>query len=822
MQFDEHFQNNFNNIENYDTCFYCETTAENCLGKCEECKHLFCNGLSEENSYSHLIYHLKKSGHRNISLFPHNRILKCNECESSNTFDLFVENNIFYCSHHKTNESIKLLLENYRIINQILPVSTLDADKERLRNCSFQQMKFRENLISEIEEDKNLNKIKEKYFNVDDYFNIDRPLIKAELKICKILFETRKEIEIYLRHDNINIHRVCFRIPRSYSGISFILGKFLTFTSTYDQTFVFSGVINYIDKQTRNIFIYPIEKNVNSISQGEYKIKEQFSDVSFLRMLDGLDYFRDYTDSISFNLNNAILGIDNIKRFNIGNRRIKSIQGYGSLNYKQRVALDKVFQNSLNMIQGPPGTGKTFLASFIIYNIFINKPYEKILVSAPSNDACDNITKSLLEINNNLTNQKMKILRIVAKGREYVNYSYIIQNISLHSIIDRNNYNNQQNFIEANIREIDKYNIIITTCSTSMDDRLKTFKFPYVIIDEATQSTEIESLLPIIHGANHITLIGDQNQLRPVTFHPKSSFLGMDISLFERMIKIHPQNLIQLTEQYRMHPKIIEYSSRKFYNNTLINSYQVRNNGRVNINFNQNFRWFNNDIPIMFIHIEERENLSSSGCSWENEKEANLVCQIVRKIINCGINPNDIGIITPYLAQRELIENKLFNYNINNILISSVDSFQGQEKDFMIVSTVRSNLSDRIGFVEDPRRLNVTLTRAKYGLIFIGNAKCLSNSKDHNGGFTIWRNLIKYYQDIKVLCCYNNDNFSSIDNIVQDDFNWNYIPEFDWDNNQFYDNHYQYRGNYRNNFRYRGNNNYYYRRNGYMSGRRYY
>jgi regulator of nonsense transcripts 1 len=294
----------------------------------------------------------------------------------------------------------------------------------------------------------------------------------------------------------------------------------------------------------------------------------------------------------------------------------------------------------------------------------------------------------------------------------------------------------------------------------------------------------------------------------------------MDISLFERMIKIHPQNLIQLTVQYRMHPKIIEYSSRKFYNNTLINSYQVRNNGRVNINFNQNFRWFNNDIPIMFIHIDERENLSSSGCSWENEKEANLVCQIVRKIINCDINPNDIGIITPYLAQRELIEDKLFNYNINNILISSVDSFQGQEKDFIIVSTVRSNLSDRIGFIEDPRRLNVTLTRAKYGLIFIGNAKCLSNSKDHNGDFTIWRNLIKYYQDIKVLCCYNNDNFSPIDNIVQDDFNWNYIPEFNWD--QFYDNHYQYRGNYRNNFRYRGNNNYYYRRNGYMSGRRYY
>ena len=826
MEFDEHFQNNLNNIENYDTCFYCETRAENCLAKCEECNHLFCNGLSEENSYSHIIYHLKKSGHRKISLFPHTIILKCNQCEISNIFDLFVKNNIFYCSNHKTDESIKLLVENCRIINQILPVSTVNEDKERLKNCTFKQIKFRENLISEIEDDSNLNKIKQKYSNVVDYFNTYRPLIKAELKLCKILFETRKEIEIYLRYDNINAQRVCFRIPRSYSGISFIPGKFLIFTKSNNTNVVFYGVISYIDHQTRNIFIYPIDRNINSINIGEYKIKEQFSDVSFLRMLDGLDYLRDYRDSISFNLNNSILGTDNIKRFNIGNRRIKHIEGYGSLNYKQKVALDKVFQNSLNMIQGPPGTGKTFLASFIIYNIFINKPYEKILVSAPSNDACDNITKRLLEINNTLTNQRMKILRIVAKGREYVNYSNIIQNISLHRIIDRNNYPDRNNFREANIREIGRYNIIITTCSTSMDDRLKNFKFPYVIIDEATQSTEIESLLPIIHGANHITLIGDQNQLRPVTFHPKSSILGMDISLFERMIKIHPQNLIQLTEQYRMHPKIIEYSSRKFYNNTLINSHQVLNNGRINSNFNQRFKWFNKDIPIMFIHIDERENLSSSGCSWENEKEANLVCQIVRKIINCGINEYNIGIITPYLAQRELIEDKLFNYKINNILISSVDSFQGQEKDFIIVSTVRSNLSDRIGFVEDPRRLNVTLTRARYGLIFIGNAKCFSNSKDHNGNYTIWRNLIKYYQDIKVLCCYNNNNnnFIPIDNIIQDDYNWNYSPEFDWDNNQYYDNHYQNRGNYRNgfNFRFRGNNNYYFRRDRNFRGRRNY
>ena len=823
MESDENFQTNFNIVENYETCLYCETPTENCLGKCEECNHLFCNGLSEENSYSHIIYHLKKSGHRKISLFPHNSVLKCNDCELLNPFDLFVQNNKFYCSNHKQNESVRLV-DNDRIINQILPVSTLKTDKERLKNCNFEQMKTRENLISSIETDENIRKIKQKYFDANDYFHTYRPLIKTELEFCKILYETRKEIDIYLRYDNINNQRVCFRIPKSYTGISFIPGKFIIFKYSNNQNFVFYGVISYIDNSTRNIFIYPIVININEINEGYYKIKEQFSEVTFLRMLEGLDYLRDYRDSMSLNLNNAILGIDIIKNYYIGNKIINYIQGYGQLNYKQRIALQKVFKYSLNMIQGPPGTGKTFLASFIIYNIFINKPNEKILVSAPSNDACDNITKKLIEINDTLLNKsKMKILRIVAKGREYVNYSNLVQNISLHRIINKNNYNNPHKFDEANLREIDKYNIIVTTCSTSMDYKLKNFKFPYVIIDEATQSTEMESLLPIIHGANHVTLIGDQNQLRPVTFHPKAQFLGINISLFERMIKIHPQKLIQLTQQYRMHPKLIEFPSSKFYNNTLINTDQVLNNGRVNIEFNKKFNWFNKDIPIMFIHSDQRENLSSSGCSWENESEANLVCIIARKIINCGIKESNIGIITPYLAQKELIEDKLFNYNINNILISSVDSFQGQEKDFIIVSTVRSNLSDKIGFLEDPRRLNVTLTRAKYGLIFIGNAKCLSNSNDHNDKFSIWRNLIKYYQDIKVLCCFNNNTFCPINNFVNDDYNWNYTPESEWDNNRIpiMRNRRNNWNNYNYNFR-NGGNNFYFRRNGYNNTRRYY
>lgn len=116
----------------------------------------------------------------------------------------------------------------------------------------------------------------------------------------------------------------------------------------------------------------------------------------------------------------------------------------------------------------------------------------------------------------------------------------------------------------------------------------------------------------------------------------------------------------------------------------------------------------------------------------------------MEKLIKCGADFNSIGIITPYIAQKKLIQKKLEEKykNIENLKISSVDGFQGREKDFIILSNVRSNENDQIGFLKDFRRLNVSITRAKYGLIIIGNAKCLYHNQ------CVWKNLINYYQEI--------------------------------------------------------------------------
>ena len=168
---------------------------------------------------------------------------------------------------------------------------------------------------------------------------------------------------------------------------------------------------------------------------------------------------------------------------------------------------------------------------------------------------------------------------------------------------------------------------------------------------------------------------------------------------------------------------------------------------------------------------EEKQNIFTFerdiGKSYDNELEANITVKVLNmfnEIRSYKKGKYDIGIITPYIGQKKLILEKLclkdkeFDYYNNNIInVASVDSFQGKEKDFIIINTVRSNYKNFIGFLKEPRRLNVSLTRAKHGLIIIGDAHCLSNSIGESGNkYSVWRYLIKYYQDIGVIVDYND------------------------------------------------------------------
>lgn len=149
---------------------------------------------------------------------------------------------------------------------------------------------------------------------------------------------------------------------------------------------------------------------------------------------------------------------------------------------------------------------------------------------------------------------------------------------------------------------------------------------------------------------------------------------------------------------------------------------------------------------MFFYHSFSNEEISSSGTSFLNRTEAQNVEAVVTAFFKAGLRPEQIGIITPYEGQKAFIISYMTRVGsldpqlYKEIEVASVDSFQGREKDFILLSCVRSNEASGIGFLNDPRRLNVALTRAKYGMVIFGNAKVLSK---HD----LWNNLLNEYKN---------------------------------------------------------------------------
>ena len=226
----------------------------------------------------------------------------------------------------------------------------------------------------------------------------------------------------------------------------------------------------------------------------------------------------------------------------------------------------------------------------------------------------------------------------------------------------------------------------------------------------------------------------------------KAARAGLTQSLFERLVVLGNRP-IRLQVQYRMHPCLSEFPSNMFYEGTLQNGVTAPERLRKNVDF----PWPVPDTPMFFYQNLGQEEISSSGTSFLNRRafhfavtyscgrandvnrtEASNVEKIVTKFFKSGVVPSQIGVITPYEGQRSYIVNYMqFNGSLKKDLykeieVASVDAFQGREKDYIILSCVRSNEHQGIGFLNDPRRLNVALTRAKYGVVILGNPKVLS------------------------------------------------------------------------------------------------
>lgn len=189
--------------------------------------------------------------------------------------------------------------------------------------------------------------------------------------------------------------------------------------------------------------------------------------------------------------------------------------------------------------------------------------------------------------------------------------------------------------------------------------------------------------------------------------------------------------------QYRVKEKIMRFSSIKFYDGKLIAHPSVKDIKLSDLTGNEIHDPVLDDIPIVFIdtHGKFSEKVKRGSFSKYNPREAKLVKELVDKLLKSGVNQDDIGIITPYKDHEDYLKSK-----IEGVKIHTVDGFQGREKEVIILSLVRSNPEQEIGFLSDLRRINVAITRARRKLIIIGDSRTLSSKQ-------FFRNLIQYVKE---------------------------------------------------------------------------
>ena len=490
-----------------------------------------------------------------------------------------------------------------------------------------------------------------------------------------------------------------------------------------------------------------------------YSVEFVWKGTSFDRMRAAIKTFAHDSTCISTYLYHALLGHEPPPGAAPGSRgpppKRYSAPGLPELNASQQDAVKAVLSRPLSLIQGPPGTGKTVTSATVVYHL-ARAGQGQVCVCAPSNVAVDQLAEKIQQCG-------LKVVRLAAKSREAIASS--VEHLTLHyqvanlrtaetaelrklqqlkdeagelSGADEKRYRALRRGAEREL--LASADVICCTCVGAGDPRLSAFRFRAVLIDEATQATEPEMLIPLVAGAKHAVLVGDHCQLGPVVMSKRAAKAGLAQSLFERLILLGVVP-IRLAVQYRMHPALSEFPSNAFYEGMLQNG--VTADDRRAAGFD--FPWPGRDPQMFWVQLGGEE-MSASGTSYLNRAEAAAVEKLVTAFLRAGIRPDEIGVITPYEGQRAYVvahmarAGALRQQLYKEIEVASVDSFQGREKEYIILSCVRSNENAGIGFLNDPRRLNVALTRARHGVVVLGNPKVLSKQ-------ALWHDLLSHYRE---------------------------------------------------------------------------